>query len=107
MISISIEGFAAPGFEAAREVFAGNFSREGDYQEVGASLAAFHRGRCVVDLWGGYVDSSRSRKWTRDTLINVWSSTKGITAAAVGLCVEWGLVRYGDKIVTVWPEFAE
>jgi CubicO group peptidase (beta-lactamase class C family) len=103
----SIEGFVAPGFEAARDVFARNFARQGDYQEVGASLAAFHRGRCVVDLWGGYADAARSRKWTRDTLINVWSSTKGITAAAVGLCVEWGLARYGDRIASVWPEFAE
>jgi CubicO group peptidase (beta-lactamase class C family) len=103
----SIEGFVAPGFEAARDVFAGNFARDGDYQEVGASLAAFHRGRCVVDLWGGHADAARSRKWTRDTLINVWSSTKGITATAVGLCVEWGLVRYVDRVASVWPEFAE
>lgn len=107
MPSAATEGFVAPGFEAAREVFAENFARVGDYQEVGASLAAFHRGRCVVDLWGGYADAARTRKWTRDTLINVWSSTKGITAAAVGLCVEWGLMRYGDKVASVWPEFAE
>ena len=107
MTSSLIEGFVAPGFEAARDVFAENFAREGDYQEVGASLAAFERGRCVVDLWGGYADAARTRKWTRETLINVWSSTKGITATAVGLCAEWGLVRYGDKVASVWPEFAE
>ena len=102
-----VEGFVAPGFEAARDVFAANFAREGDYQEVGASLAAFHRGKCVVDLWGGYADAARTRKWNRDTLINVWSSTKGITAVAVALCVERGLLRYGDKVASVWPEFAD
>jgi len=107
MPQIAVEGFVAPGFERARETFAENFAREGDYQEVGASLAAFHRGRCVVDLWGGFADAARKRKWTHETLINVWSSTKGITAAAVALCVERGLVRYGDKVASVWPEFAE
>jgi len=107
MNAVSIEGFVAPGFEAAREVFARNFARPGDYQELGASLAAFHRGRCVVDLWGGYAYAAGTHQWTRDTLINVWSSTKGITAVAVGLCVEWGLVRYGDNVASVWPEFAD
>jgi CubicO group peptidase (beta-lactamase class C family) len=101
-----IEGMVAKGYEKAREAFAANFGREGDYQEIGASFAAFHRGRCVVDLWGGYADSKRSRPWTRDTLANVWSSTKGITAVAMALCVERGLVRYDDRVAQHWPEFA-
>jgi CubicO group peptidase (beta-lactamase class C family) len=101
-----IEGFVAPGFEAAREAFAANFAREGDYQEVGASFSAFHRGHCVVDLWGGLADPARAIRWTRGTLANVWSSTKGIVAVAVALCVERGLIRYEDRIANVWPEFA-
>jgi CubicO group peptidase (beta-lactamase class C family) len=103
---IAVEGTVAPEYEAVRDAFAANFAIEGDYRELGASLAAFHRGRCVVDLWGGFRDGARTRAWTRDTLVNVWSSTKAVTAAAVGLCVERGLVRYDDKIVSVWPEFA-
>lgn len=101
-----IEGTVAKGFEKAREAFAANFTREGDYQEIGASFAAFHQGRCVVDLWGGSADGKRTRPWTRDTLANVWSSTKGITAVAVAMCVERGLVRYEDRVAQHWPEFA-
>jgi CubicO group peptidase (beta-lactamase class C family) len=101
-----IEGTVAPGFDAAHEAFAQNFVREGDYQEIGASFAAFHKGRCVVDLWGGFADTRRTRPWTRDTLANVWSSTKGITAVAMALCVERGLVRYEDRVAQHWPEFA-
>jgi len=97
----------APGFEAAREAFAANFAREGDYQEVGASLAAFHRGRSVVDLWGGFADRGRIKPWTRDTLINVWSSTKGVMAVAAAMLVERGLIRYEDRVASVWPEFAQ
>ncbi|MGD0192547.1 MAG: serine hydrolase domain-containing protein [Rhizomicrobium sp.] len=102
-----IDGTVAPGFEAARAAFAENFAREGDYQEVGASFAAFHRGRCVVDLWGGYSDSKRSKEWTRTTLANVWSSTKGISATAAAILVDRGALSYEDPVARYWPEFAQ
>jgi CubicO group peptidase (beta-lactamase class C family) len=103
----AIEGTVAPGFEAAKDAFAANFARMGDYQEVGASFAAFHHGRCVVDLWGGFKDGARTKRWTRDTLANVWSSTKAITAVAVARLVDRGLLHYEDKVASMWPEFAQ
>ena len=102
----NVQGHVATGFEGARDAFAANFSRDGDYREVGAAFAAFHRGRCVVDLWGGYRDRARTRAWTRDTLVNVWSSTKGIVAAAAAMLVERGVLRYEDPIAKHWPDFA-
>jgi CubicO group peptidase (beta-lactamase class C family) len=107
MMTYEIEGTVAHGFEAARAAFAANFARAGDYQEVGASFAAFHRGRCVVDLWGGFTDRARTKPWSRDTLINIWSSTKAITAAVVALLVDRGLLGYDDAVGSVWPEFAQ
>jgi CubicO group peptidase (beta-lactamase class C family) len=56
-----IAGEVAPGFEAVRDAFAANFTRPGDYQELGAALVAYHRGRRVVHLWGGYTDRARTR----------------------------------------------
>jgi CubicO group peptidase (beta-lactamase class C family) len=102
-----IEGTVAPGFESARAAFAENFAREGDYQETGASFAAYHRGRCVVDLWGGFADRARTRPWKNDTLANVWSSTKGISAVAAAIAVDRGAFRYEDKVASHWPEFAQ
>jgi len=102
----AIQGFVAPGFEAARAAFAENFARAGDYQEVGAAFAAFHKGRCVVDLWGGFRDRARTAPWLRDTLINVWSSTKGVTATAIAMLVDRGLLAYEDPVAKHWPEFA-
>jgi CubicO group peptidase (beta-lactamase class C family) len=102
-----IKGFVAPGFESAREAFAENFRREGDYQEVGAALAAFHRGRRVVDLWGGWADGARTRPWEEDTLVNIWSATKGATAVAVAVLVDRGLIGYDDLVTRVWPEFGQ
>ena len=105
--TISIHGFVAPGFERARDAFAVNFEREGDYQETGAALAAYRGGELVVDLWGGWADAARTRPWARDTLINVWSSTKGVTAAALAVLVDRGLIAYEDEVAKVWPEFAQ
>ncbi|HEX4179659.1 MAG TPA: serine hydrolase domain-containing protein [Caulobacteraceae bacterium] len=98
---------ADPAFEAVRAAFAENFERPGDFGEVGAAVAVYHHGRCVVDLWGGFADRARARPWTRDTLVNVWSATKGAAAVAVARLVDQGLVAYDDPVASVWPEFAQ
>ena len=107
MSAVDIRGTVAPGFEAARAAFVENFEREGDYQEVGASFAAFHRGRCVVDLWGGFRDRDRTQEWTRGTLANVWSATKGVSATVAAILMERGLIDYADPVAAHWPEFAQ
>ena len=106
MSDIVIKGSVAPGFEAVRDAFASNFERPGDYQETGAALAAYRGGRLVVDLWGGFADAARIRPWRRDTLVNVWSATKGATATAIAVLVDRGLIAYEDKVASIWPAYA-
>lgn len=101
-----IEGTVAPGLEAVRDAFSANFERVGDYAEVGAALCVYRRGEVVVDLWGGHADRARTRPWTADTLVNVWSTTKAATAVAVARCVDAGLIAYDQPVAEVWPEFA-
>jgi len=101
-----IKGAVAPGFEEVRDAFAANFEREGSYQEVGAAIAVFHRGAKVVDLWGGFADRARTKRWAGDTLINVWSATKGLTATAIARLVDQGRLSYDDRVARVWPAFA-
>ena len=106
MTPVAVQGLVAAGFEPVRETFAANFALPEAYREVGASLAVYRRGVCVVDLWGGHVDRARARPWERDTLVNLWSTTKGIAAMCVALLVERGALSYGDRIADFWPEFA-
>ncbi|HSB86141.1 MAG TPA: serine hydrolase domain-containing protein [Ilumatobacteraceae bacterium] len=98
-----ISGFVAPGWEAVRHAFHHNFT---DDEEVGAAVAVYHRGCKVVDIWGGSFDASGERPYDDSTLQLVFSTTKGIVAIAVAMCVERGLLDYDEKVATYWPEFA-
>lgn len=101
-----IHGRVEPEFEPVRDCFAANFDRSDEYRELGAAFAVFRGGDLVVDLYGGFRDAGRTRPWQPDTLANIWSSTKGITAVAVAILVDRGLVDYGDLVGKHWPEYA-
>jgi len=72
----------------------------------GAAVCVYHRGRCVVDLWGGERDS-HGRPWQRDTVAPSFSTTKGIASTLLHMMVERGLVDYDDRVAEHWPEFAQ
>ncbi len=99
---LEIKGTVVQGFEGARDAFAANFEKGG---EVGASFAVWKDGDYLVDLWGGHADSALSKPWVRDTLPNVWSTTKAVGALCIAMLVERGLLSYDDKITKHWPEF--
>jgi CubicO group peptidase (beta-lactamase class C family) len=106
-VPVAIQGKVEKGFERVREAFAANFRRGDDYEEVGAALAVYRAGKPVVDLWGGHKDAARARPWQRDTLVNVYSTTKGIVATAVAILVEEGKLRYDDPVAKHWPEYGQ
>ncbi|HMQ58201.1 MAG TPA: serine hydrolase domain-containing protein, partial [Rhizobiaceae bacterium] len=99
----TIHGQTAPGFAAVREAFESTFA---DGYEHGGAVAVMLDGEPVVDLWGGHADAAKTRPWQRDTLVNVWSVTKGVVAMAVALLVQRGKLAYDMPVAQVWPEFA-
>jgi len=101
---IEIKGWVKPGFERVRERFEQNFA-EG--LEVGASFAAAVEGDFVVDLWAGYEDKAATKPWRRDTLVNVFSTTKAMTAICLHMLADRGLVDFDAPVATYWPEFAQ
>lgn len=98
-----IQGECAPQFERVREVFSESFER-GD--EVGASVCITLEGETVVDLWGGHLDKEKTQPWQRDTLANVYSTTKGITSLAAHRLIEEGRLELDAPVAKYWPEFA-
>jgi len=99
-----IEGDTQPGYEAVRDAFEANFERYGD---VGAACCVYHRGRPVVDLWGGSADAAGERPWQRDTLQLVFSATKGVTAICANLLIQRGELDVDAPIASYWPESAQ
>lgn len=76
-----------------------------DGEEVGAAIAVDIDGETVVDIWGGHADVAKTRPWTADTIVNVWSSTKTVTALAGLMLIDRGLIEPGTPVASVWPEF--
>lgn len=98
-----IHGFAAPGFEPVRDVFADNW-RQSD--EIGAAFAAHIRGEPVVDLWAGWADRQRTRPWAENTIVPVFSTGKAVTALAMAWLADQHEVDYEARVADYWPEFA-
>ena len=99
-----IGGVVADGFEPVRTEFEANFSRRG---ELGAACAAYHHGTLVVDLWGGYRDASRRAPWEKDTLVLVYSTSKGLAAITVAMAHSRGWLDFDAPVASYWPEFAQ
>ena len=76
-----------------------------DGEEVGAAIAIDVDGETAVDMWGGYADAAQTKPWTADTIVNVWSSTKTVTALAGLMLIDRGLIEPGTFVAKVWPEF--
>jgi CubicO group peptidase (beta-lactamase class C family) len=82
------------------------FASQLEAEEIGAALCVYHRGRCVVELWGGYSNVVTRAPWRRDTRTVVFSVTKGLVAMAMLLLVDRGLVELDAPIAQYWPGFA-
>ena len=104
MARAAVHGDVAPGFERVADEFRRNFDERG---ELGAACAVYHRGEKVVDLWGGHRDRRRTRPWEEDTLVVVYSTSKGMAAATVALAHARGLIDYDERVASYWPEFAQ
>ncbi|WP_329172068.1 beta-lactamase family protein [Streptomyces decoyicus] len=100
----TVDGRCAPGFAGVREAFERNFSEHGD---IGAAVTVTVDGEAVVDLWGGHADAAGTRAWQRDTLVNVYSTSKGMTALCAHLLVDRGELDLDAPVARYWPEFAQ
>ena len=99
-----VDGECAARFRDVREAFASNFAAG---REIGASFAATVDGELVIDLWGGSADAARTRSWTADTIVNVFSTTKAMTALCAHMLVDRGQLDIDAPVARYWPEFTQ
>jgi CubicO group peptidase (beta-lactamase class C family) len=89
-------------FDKVAEALADEITTGG---EVGAAIAIDIGGETVVDMWGGHADAAKTKPWAEDTIVNVWSSTKTVTALSGLMLIDRGLIEPSTPVATVWPEF--
>jgi CubicO group peptidase (beta-lactamase class C family) len=99
-----IEGTCDSRFSAVRDVFVEQLAKP---EELGAAVAVTLEGRRVVDLWGGHADAARTRAWTPDTIVNLFSTTKGMTALCAHRLADQGKLDLDAPVARYWPEFAQ
>jgi CubicO group peptidase (beta-lactamase class C family) len=97
------EGYVHDKFAGVRGVFDHNLQSGAD---CGASFCATVVGEVVVDLWGGWADEGQTRPWEADTIVNVYSTTKTMTALTALLIADRGLLDFDAPVAKYWPEFA-
>jgi CubicO group peptidase (beta-lactamase class C family) len=102
--AVRIEGHVSAGFEAVREAFAENFSRR---HELGGACCVYYRGEKVVDLWGGVRNRATGEPWEEDTMVLVYSATKGLAAMTLAIAHSRGWLDYEERVCAYWPEFAQ
>lgn len=100
---VELNGHMKAGFEGVGEAFLANFKDDGF--EVGASVSVVHHGETVVDIWAGHTDESRTAPWERDTITNVWSSTKTMMFLTLLELADKGVISLHDPVHRHWPEF--
>jgi len=98
-----VHGFTHDRFNAVRPIFEGNLVSGAD---VGACFAVTLEGEMVVDLWGGYANPEKTRAWEKDTIVNVYSTTKTMMALVALLLADRGELDFDAPVARYWPEFA-
>jgi CubicO group peptidase (beta-lactamase class C family) len=99
-----VHGTVEPKFEGVRSVLSDHLDSGAD---VGASVAVYWHGEPVVDIWGGLADASTGAEWERDTITNVWSTTKTMTFLCALMLADQGELDFGAPVAKYWPEFAD
>jgi CubicO group peptidase (beta-lactamase class C family) len=100
---IPVRGTCDPRFSKVRSLFQRVFDSG---TELGAAACFVLDGKPVVDLWGGHCDLARAREWQRDTIVNVYSTTKGMVAICANQLIERGALDVEAPVAKYWPEFA-
>ena len=99
----NVEGVCDSRFEAMREILQRNVDSGAD---LGASVAVVLEGEPVVDMWGGWANTDKTQLWERDTITNVWSSTKTMMALSALVLADRGELDVYAPVSKYWPEFA-
>ncbi len=103
MQNTNVSGYCDPKFSEIERIFTESLENGFD---TGASIAIEHNGEMVVNLWGGHLDLSKTQPWLENTILNVFSTTKAVTATCIIKLIDEGKLDINNKVSDYWPEYA-
>lgn len=106
-LPVIVNGTTEPGFEEVLNNMRENFESGVELPYSGSAFSAYYKGKKVVDIWGGYADAEAMAPWREDTMVVVFSATKGMAAVCMAMLVDRGHLDYNKKVSHYWPEFAQ
>ena len=98
-----IKGYCDPKFQNVYDAFSNAIESE---FETGAALAIEYQGNMIVNLWGGHQDAQKTKAWEENTLVNVFSVTKGVTATCISRLIDQGKLDPDKRVGYYWPEYS-
>jgi len=102
-MSMDVHGNCDEKFASVRDAFSNNLETGAD---VGATFAATIDGEVVIDLWGGYQDKEKTIPWEKNTIVNVYSTTKTMAALTMLMLADRGEIDFYQPVASYWPEFS-
>ncbi len=103
-MTIEVCGYCDDKFSKVKDLLASSV-QAGD--DLGASFAATVDGEMVVDLWAGTTDEAQTSPWEKDTIVNVYSTTKTMSFLCALVLADRGQLDFDASVATYWPEFAQ
>jgi CubicO group peptidase (beta-lactamase class C family) len=85
-------------------LFQDNFHKLG---ELGAAVSIWQNGKPIVDLHGGFTDARRDHPWKHETLVLIWSATKGLGSACLLHALQESKIDVDRRVSEIWPQFAQ
>jgi CubicO group peptidase (beta-lactamase class C family) len=85
-------------------LFQENFEKFG---ELGAAISVWQNGKPLADFHGGFRDARREQLWSEDTVVGIWSATKGLGSACLLYVLQEHKIDIEQRVGEFWPEFAQ
>ncbi len=98
-----ISGYCEEKYYSVKKIFENYFLKQ---DEIGASFAIYKEGKPLIDLWSG-LKNKNDKKWEENTIVNVFSATKGIYEIAISILIDQNILDLEKPVSYYWDTFKQ
>ena len=98
-----INGYCEEKYNHVKKIFESYFLKQ---EEIGASFAIYKEVKPLIDLHGGFKDKN-NKNWEENTIVNVFSATKGIYEIIVSILIDQNILDLEKPASYYWDAFKQ